>query len=879
MVSEERSSHSRDPKEIHSLADLFPRTIPRTIADALQKSNLRLSTVCHSIIAAAACWCLAKRDERYVLSTSTMFLTAAYVGSRLSNMPPSSLAAIQSTEIDQLLRLSRFVCGNSPHDAKYLRFSELLGGFFENSFDDVSEEMVKSEIDRVNFSRSMVRSLDAIGFRQASIYDLSFQDLLECVLSVRSQMFDRRLDELRVDKNALRKAVIESIGELNTSTSPERPSSPVKSNRGETLWDLGDLDGTDPNDIVIDLGGIAGESSSPQEESPVTRRLSVQVSRELVDLTEESLGVEVYARALATLFRTAPGEFCFGLLGHWGIGKTYLARKCANLLRDPRAYSASLGDKLSSALSDPAFAFRYEVVEFSAWKFRRTPDAWVSLYEAFADRCMGAPVLIRMRRVLRYGVEKNGYWPLVFGLVALGVAALPFGLWMQLFLIAVSLVGLFGLIHVFRLFQRSRNPVSMLASRYTALVHHKEKLGMQALIGDELKSLMTGWIPKDRCALSWRSVFAVGALLVVSAAWFWALPSAQFMENGITVLCSQLLPGKSDLCGSLSPAAPPWLPWLVWFLWNAAWIAVLGALHVGGGKTDRVLLIVDDLDRCNPDELIELIESLKLMLEDKDIQDRVQVLMLVDEDVLDHAIAQKFSGLIEDHDRRGGESRARSAVVREHMEKLFTCHLRLPGLSEEEVDDLAVRYAGRNPNGGVAVPPADKQTRGETVGPDPTRPTREPDSADLADRRDAPDGAGGEAADAGLVGPRRDAFDAGLEEGEGEPPGTHTSSTIDQDNGERFTSAELRVIRSHLRMARLRLVQSQSHRHLSPRAIRTFMFKVQLGRMLLILSDQEYDANALIGGLADNCFDELKTGGKQGVAGRRGVRSVIRQVA
>ena len=52
--------------------------------------------------------------------------------------------------------------------------------------------------------------------------------------------------------------------------------------------------------------------------------------------------------------------------------------------------------------------------------------------------------------------------------------------------------------------------------------------------------------------------------------------------------------------------------------WAAIAIALLTAAESNPAGPDRILLVVDDLDRCSPSEVIDIAESLKLLLEDDD---------------------------------------------------------------------------------------------------------------------------------------------------------------------------------------------------------------------------------------------------------------------
>jgi hypothetical protein len=81
------------------------------------------------------------------------------------------------------------------------------------------------------------------------------------------------------------------------------------------------------------------------------------------------------------------------------MGKTYLARRVGELLTtEQTALTRSLTETgiAIDASVQVAFARRYEVVTFSAWKYRRTPELWVYLYETVANACMaGTPPPLR----------------------------------------------------------------------------------------------------------------------------------------------------------------------------------------------------------------------------------------------------------------------------------------------------------------------------------------------------------------------------------------------------------------------------------------------------------------------------------------------------
>jgi KAP family P-loop domain len=94
------------------------------------------------------------------------------------------------------------------------------------------------------------------------------------------------------------------------------------------------------------------------------------------------LNFEEYALAISRVFRDASGEFCMALLGRWGSGKTRLARLVTTYLSKPDVFSLELEQYgLPRADND---TMQYSIVWFSAWQYRRVPEAWIFLYETFS---------------------------------------------------------------------------------------------------------------------------------------------------------------------------------------------------------------------------------------------------------------------------------------------------------------------------------------------------------------------------------------------------------------------------------------------------------------------------------------------------------------
>ena len=355
------------------------------------------------------------------------------------------------------------------------------------------------------------------------------------------------------------------------------------------------------------------------------------------------LNANEYAHALADVLADAAGEICFALLGHWGRGKTYLA-----------------------ALVDRKLPARYGRVWFSAWKYRSRPELWAHLHESFYAAQMHDAWWRRVPRLFRANLHKHGVLPLVVMFVGAGIAAVPLG---SLLRLALVLLGAIGAIRGALLFFKQRAPVAATLRRFLAVNRHTEKLGLQAAIGVDLESLVIGWAGRLRWSRVRIVLSAIGYLV------------------GVAALLSGLWLGFNPL-----PMQPiPRLPWLTWYpppvvAWTV--IAVVAGLSVAlpvwllaaGRDKNRLLLVVDDLDRMPSGEMLEIVESLKLFLENGAMRETVQLFLICEEEALRRALADKY-----------GET---TRAVEENLQKLFIAHLRLPPLSPSEQEEVLTHVIG-----------------------------------------------------------------------------------------------------------------------------------------------------------------------------------------
>lgn len=89
-------------------------------------------------------------------------------------------------------------------------------------------------------------------------------------------------------------------------------------------------------------------------------------------------------------------------------------------------------------------------------------------------------------------------------------------------------------------------------------------------------------------------------------------------------------------------------------------------------KIDRLLVFIDDLDRCTPDTVIATLEAIKLFL----FIERSAFIISADERLIKYAVRKRFPEIPGDA----------SEVGRDYLEKLIQFPLRIPNLSESEME-------------------------------------------------------------------------------------------------------------------------------------------------------------------------------------------------
>jgi len=110
-----------------------------------------------------------------------------------------------------------------------------------------------------------------------------------------------------------------------------------------------------------------------------------------------------------------------------------------------------------------------------------------------------------------------------------------------------------------------------------------------------------------------------------------------------------------------------------------------------------LLLIVDDIDRCSEDKIIKIVDCLKVILDDQSIKKEIVVVTAIDERILKRAIEYKYRNLIKKGDDKASSDELYPAILmREYMDKLFLCGLRLGKLTTNEIITIADNFCELN---------------------------------------------------------------------------------------------------------------------------------------------------------------------------------------
>lgn len=101
-----------------------------------------------------------------------------------------------------------------------------------------------------------------------------------------------------------------------------------------------------------------------------------------------------------------------------------------------------------------------------------------------------------------------------------------------------------------------------------------------------------------------------------------------------------------------------------------------------GANVDNVVVLLDDLDRCSPERIVESLEAIKLFLSVK----RTTFIIAADEDVIQYAIKKKYPQI------EGSDVE----LSKEYIEKIIQLPIYIPELSSKDIENYLLLLVAQN---------------------------------------------------------------------------------------------------------------------------------------------------------------------------------------
>ena len=234
---------------------------------------------------------------------------------------------------------------------------------------------------------------------------------------------------------------------------------------------------------------------------------------------------------------------------------------------------------------------------------------------------------------------------------------------------------------------------SAILSSVLLQLHEHERFGVK--IRNKTRQLLEGIDAMRLVRLS----FKYGVLPAVAAAatgGATAVPGAVLAALGL----SRLLAGTDD-SGEDSAAAPAlddaesvWTERREGDSIDVRTFRQEFAALLDDASIDTLVVLIDDLDRCSPDRIVENLEAVKLFLS----VDRTAFVIGADRRIVEHAIRSRYVRPVSDpgdHARQALGTRAADRLVRDYLEKLVQVPYSVPRLSAAEIETyMALLFCG-----------------------------------------------------------------------------------------------------------------------------------------------------------------------------------------
>ncbi|MCV6639502.1 P-loop NTPase fold protein [Candidatus Albibeggiatoa sp. nov. NOAA] len=376
-----------------------------------------------------------------------------------------------------------------------------------------------------------------------------------------------------------------------------------------------------------------------------------------------TIGVEELAKELAELIdhKSENERYNIGILGKWGRGKTFLIEQIKKYFKNKEE-------------DNP-----FHIVEFHAWRYQDTPAIWAYLYEIFADEYYTHKndIITKISKTLSLKNLKKAYTK-TLSIIEKALQTFVFFIFSYLYLsLCIPSLYLSSLSNLSLLFALG---ISLLILYYKVILNKLFKLyrvfrlnlKKHTLLPIILSIVFVCWffmplLSKAKLFLSgaWYIYDITGITILGILGYYLFFPhqkARQLINKYFSKHSFQTALGiQAEILKELQLLLETWIP---------------------DPKTSkkRILLIVDDIDRCSEDKIIDIVDALRVMLEDEEIYKRVVVISAIDEEILKRAIKIKYEHIFKNEINEDEKHQ----IISEYMDKLFLISIKLHQLTNEE---------------------------------------------------------------------------------------------------------------------------------------------------------------------------------------------------
>lgn len=358
------------------------------------------------------------------------------------------------------------------------------------------------------------------------------------------------------------------------------------------------------------------------------------------DATPSIGSIELSREILKILFdmRGSDGAM-FGVFGKWGRGKTFLINEIKKRIKE---------DKRKD---------NFIVVDFNAWKYQDTPALWAYLYQTLLEEFLGKKTSFDEDKISC--PWKNNFFKILFTLynwicwASKEIKIRSFRLFRCMWLE----IRRYGRI----------NFISTLLFIFLTFFLYNRFLDFS-----DVKNLE-----------KYKDVWPLIPVIISS------IPLIKFFYSDKTV--SRLIKELTSRPGFIETLG-------IQHKIQKELEILLRTFIEHSGR--YILLIIDDVDRCQEGKIINIMDSLKIMLDNLYIQKRIVAIAAIDENILIQVVKNKYESLFKEDEI---EDRAK-----EYLDKLFLCGIGLGDLTAKEtleilenickIDDRSGLYGNRKIN-------------------------------------------------------------------------------------------------------------------------------------------------------------------------------------